>query len=97
VSDELAERVERGAARLDERRPGWWDEVDVGRLLLEDECRCVLGQLWGWYPDGKIELGLVNHPGADFGFLGGRIPGEWGILADLWRAAIKRRRTQEPA
>jgi len=36
----------RGAVFLDERRPGWADEIDVERLDLAECTACVLGQLF---------------------------------------------------
>lgn len=43
----MTERIERGAALLDERRPGWEAEIDLDRLNLASSTDCVLGQLWG--------------------------------------------------
>lgn len=39
------ECAERGAELLDNRWPGWWQEVDLSRLDLSNSCQCVLGQL----------------------------------------------------
>jgi hypothetical protein len=101
MSDELAERVERGAALLDERRPGWWDEVDLSKLDLNSCCRCVLGQLWGHYWRGAAELFGCPFYNADAaaGAAGFDAQDEshFPALTDLWRAAIERRRTQVPA
>jgi hypothetical protein len=96
MTDTLAERVERGAALLDERRPGWWDEVDVGRLDI-DHCQlCVLGQLWGEYDDGRNEM-LTNQ--RDAVLHGFDTTDRWAgsTLTNLWRAAIERRRSQVSA
>lgn len=41
----IAKRVAAGAAFLDEREPGWWERIDLDRLDMSSECRCVLGQL----------------------------------------------------
>jgi hypothetical protein len=38
-------RVERGAALLDERLPGWAKQIDLTILDLSSGCDCVLGQL----------------------------------------------------
>lgn len=38
-----AERVARGAALLDEQRPGWWSRI-TNRLDITCPCRCILGQ-----------------------------------------------------
>lgn len=47
----LAARVAKGATLLDRERPGWADEIDLGKLDLNSGCRCVLGQLHG--PTGE--------------------------------------------
>ena len=44
---EITERVEAGAALLDEKLPGWWREIDLEKLNLASRCNCVLGQLNG--------------------------------------------------
>jgi hypothetical protein len=93
MTDELAERVERGAALLDERRPGWWDEVDVGSLYLGDPTRCVLGQLWeDSYGVGlkALEMGTDSSDRYGFSLFTGRY--KIKTLTNLWRAAIERRR-----
>lgn len=40
------ERVKRGAALLDEKRPGWADEIDLDLLNLRSCTTCVLGQVF---------------------------------------------------
>jgi hypothetical protein len=94
---ELAERVERGAALLDERRPGWWDEVDVGRLSIRDCDLCVLAQLWGWYLDGRDELfgGVDQEDDYYNARRHGFDDAPFKALTDLWRAAIEHRRAAD--
>lgn len=47
VLDEPADvRVARGAALLDEKRPGWFNEIDLDDLMLASGRQCVLGQLF---------------------------------------------------
>lgn len=41
----VRERIEAGAAYLDETLPGWWDTIDLDTLNMGSGCRCVLGQL----------------------------------------------------
>lgn len=57
------DRVAAGAALLDEKLPGWHDQIDTETLEMGDECRCVLGQLGsnqvnldrlGWEPSPRI-------------------------------------------
>jgi hypothetical protein len=45
--DPVAERVKRGAALLDEKRAGWWRDIDLARLDLRSGCDCVIGQVGG--------------------------------------------------
>lgn len=44
---EARTRVARGAALLDEKRPGWASRINIATLDIADECACVLGQLEG--------------------------------------------------
>jgi len=77
-----AERVARGAAWLDEHRPGWVDRIDLSTLSMGDRCHCVLGQLDGNYFDAVHALypdenQLFDLSGEMFafshGFLGDRL------------------------
>ena len=43
----IAERVERGAALLDAKQPGWWQQIDLGALDIGSRCGCIIGQLTG--------------------------------------------------
>lgn len=60
MSEELSVRVERGAAWLDETRPGWWREVDLATLDLGSSCRCVLGQVF------EKDAALRSYNGFDY-------------------------------
>jgi hypothetical protein len=42
--ERIRKHVARGAAFLDEKRPGWADRIDLDSLSLEDCTMCVLGQ-----------------------------------------------------
>lgn len=44
---EARERVARGAALLDEKRPGWANAINTGELDMSVDCMCILGQLEG--------------------------------------------------
>lgn len=44
---DITERVERGAALLDGKRPDWWREIDLDRLDIGSRCGCIIGQLAG--------------------------------------------------
>jgi hypothetical protein len=62
----ITERVERGAALLDERRPGWLDLIDLDRLDLTSGCDCVAGQAGGGEPGGYTEtLAILGLSAGD--------------------------------
>lgn len=67
--DDARARVAKGAAHLDQVRPGWWTRIDVGTLTLHDPCGCIVGQLCG---TGRLfQRGLKQLEVADavaFGF-----------------------------
>lgn len=42
----IAERVARGAAWLDDVRPGWRDQVSLDAIDLNSNQRCVMGQVF---------------------------------------------------
>lgn len=85
MTDDLAERVQRGAKLLDEKSPGWAAKVALDRLDMFSDCGCVLGQIYGLYSRGLDALGLES--GMNLGFNSFRM----GLLADLWRAEIRAR------
>ena len=55
----ITERVERGAALLDAKRPGWWRRINLRRLDIRSACDCIAGQLGG-YSDTLRALGLLD-------------------------------------
>lgn len=92
------ERIERGAALLDELRPGWRTKVDVEALDVGDCQSCVLGQILGDYAQrGRIGL-EVRADAAEHGFAlsfhevtrGGREP--YVALTEEWREYIRESR-----
>lgn len=58
------ERAQKGAQLLDERRPGWRDELKTpdGTYVfwMPSYTDCILGRLYGDYGDGTDELGLYD-------------------------------------
>jgi len=44
--NDVQERVARGAAWLDENRPGWRDAISLQELDMRSGCDCVLGQVY---------------------------------------------------
>jgi hypothetical protein len=96
VIAEVAERVARGAALLDEKEPGWAARIDLGAFDIGWQCRCVLGQLYGNYCTGVsavLPFGLT----AEHGFvweaddLGAEEDSEIAALNDEWRHLIEAR------
>lgn len=69
-------RVARGAAYLDQVRPGWQDRIDVGTLTLHDPCGCIVGQLCPMkeplcrFTRGLEALGMVYKPYGQAATLG---------------------------
>jgi hypothetical protein len=59
---EARERVARGAALLDEKRPGWSGRINTGPLELACPTLCILGQLYGHFNLGRDTL----FPGEDY-------------------------------
>jgi len=101
----ITERVKRGAALLDEKDPGWWGGIDLGKLDLRSKCDCVLGQLGAQrfgttlhpYIDGLSEIARLSPLRApDYGFDTGIDPDnyeqEFAHLTEAWRDLITRRR-----
>lgn len=99
------QRVESGAALLDEFVPGWEGGVDEGTLNIDHMEKCVLGQLFGdfckvYYPhmgSGKRSMprGLrerIRGKVWELGF-GLRNDEDMDDLTDEWvRVILKRRR-----
>lgn len=58
---DYAARVAKGAALLDEKKPGWERRIDLGTLDVQSGYSCVTAQLSGadsWYR-GMEQLGLT--------------------------------------
>jgi len=101
VADE--QRVKLGAAFLDEKRCGWWDEdsgTDLDTLDMGDDLRCVLGQEYGCYETAWHKLADLSDPDwADrHGFeaeanTDRRVDTEYEALTAEWRRVIEARRS----
>ena len=87
---ELTEAVERGAALLDEKMPGWESRIDVQRLNIASANDCIIGQLYGRYWLGCDSLDLNYFGGAALGFFGTII--QMDVLTEAWRRLIAERR-----
>lgn len=100
-------RVERGAALLDDRHPGWWDRIDLDHLTMSSPCMCIIGQVLGDYFRVDM-LGLGTEAEAeDHGFNTASVPfspphgpaasdRDYELLAEEWRSSILSRRRIPP-
>lgn len=69
-------RIRAGAMLLDEKAPGWYNKIDMGKLDVDSFSCCVVCQTFGWgFNDGLEQLGLARadclasaSEAADFGF-----------------------------
>lgn len=99
VELDIEERVELGAAWLDENRPGWLDRIDLDTLSVEHCDLCILGQIYGDYCDAPDEAKYASigdaTPSRDRGFnaYSGRDE-EYEALTVEWRRLIESRRAE---
>lgn len=92
---ELATYVIRGANLLDKHSPGWYDNINVDRLHLADECLCILGQIYGNFFTGHNILALTGPQIIAHGFdLAGSQANtqDYQTLEAAWRRRIHSRR-----
>ena len=92
----LQECVETGAAFLDETIPGWAQRVPHDeRLDMKYYDQCVLGHLYGYYPDGCDRLSISEDQQGLLGVVlspchADKLPvdGSWEVLNEMWRKEI---------
>ena len=97
----LSRRVTKGARLLDEKRPGWADEIDVESLDLSNDCQCVLGQLHGYFTTGVLRLWPERYIDACSAAAGHGFNGDYGqakreedaLLTAAWKRRIATRVT----
>lgn len=67
---EFKARAARGAALLDELRPGWYRDVDANTFSIVSTTQCIVGQLFGDWTYGTQELNIEGNRDAceHFGF-----------------------------
>jgi hypothetical protein len=96
--DEARQRVERGAALLDRKKPGWREKVNPETLEMWVGCSCVLGQVFGDFFRGLVLLALDYHEdeedvrhGFDIDYAAVRLDGldvldqaDYDLLQDAW-------------
>lgn len=85
--------VERGTKLLDERRPNWFEEINVETLNIADYGNCILAQLnGGSFTDENI-TGHDNSEqdychGFDLPYGGDYFAANLKILNDEWKRVI---------
>lgn len=98
--DSIQDRVQHGAALLDQHRPEWWKIINLDELRMDNTCNCVLGQCYGTFDQGKLALDLdiarPTHQDAAHGFEY-YAPGDYRRLQNEWVRVITERRQQEAA
>lgn len=59
TKNKIERRVARGAARLDQTTPEWYQRVRTSNINLGSETDCILGQIYGSYRTGlyRIRIG----------------------------------------
>ena len=103
MSNQYDLAVQRGMALLDEKRPGWLGHIDLTTLDLREPCRCVLGQEFGHYEDGREATDLDQQSVVALGFdidasTATSYPSAYYRLTRVWKRAIRaRRKTQRAA
>lgn len=97
----IPERVQAGAAWLDETEPGSVDRIDPDQLDLASICDCILGQIHGDYDDARdARLQGSDYAAASYGFTiwpdhapdGMNTGEEFAALTEAWRELIAARR-----
>ncbi len=93
----LKARVERGAALLDAKQPGWAPRIDVPSLDISSGKFCILGQVYepGVHPNGYAAAlhalngtAFLDTHAHGFNYVNA---GDHARLLPLWREAIEAR------
>ena len=94
----LKNKVKLGAKKLDTYYPGWYRQINTGRLDMGNVCKCILGQLYTHYLTGLKMVNLISakHPrkALNLGFRGAN-ENENIELKKYWIEEIKKRRKDE--
>jgi len=83
--NKLQECVNKGAELLDEKNPGWHNEIDISSLSMNSDCHCVVGQLYNDYWDGLKELDIESPFNLRFVY-GFNTKSCWGTIEELGQA-----------
>jgi hypothetical protein len=99
-TERIRENAARGAQFFDALRPGWHDQIDLGRLNLHNPFNCIFGQLYGSYDRGITVTSMETVEereahGVTFAAHGGLTgyPDRYATLREAWVAEITQRRS----
>ncbi len=91
-----------GAALLDAKKPGWRDLVNLDLLDIGSCTQCILGQIFGSFAAGVMELGLKytreDIEGKGFGIWADPASSQahrtlrFKIATNLWKDEIESKR-----
>jgi hypothetical protein len=90
------------AALLNEKRPGWRDELDIERIDFYSLTNCVLGQLYGDYslgvealePDFVDDRGMIGDNASRWTVehaveIPVNEPRDYTLLSDAWQNYLR--------
>jgi hypothetical protein len=91
----IVAKVAKGASMLDTHRGGigWVRDVNTETLRMSCLTDCLLGQLYGSWGEGCIQLG-IDISSAEFGFdlySSDATPANWSLLEIAWLDEIGKR------
>lgn len=98
-------QIQAGVTLLDAKMPGWESKIDLGILNMRSDTRCILGQLYGYFSNGRSQLGLqmpfpINSIRPDWSEIDNHgfhaeSAEKSQILTDEWKKFISQRLTQK--
>ena len=83
MAKDFSAQVTAGMSLLDQQRPGWRSEIDLGTLDLGNCQVCVLGQIFGDYEDGLEALDISDPYKYGFNAVEGMY-----ALTQAWKDAL---------
>lgn len=83
MAKDFSAQVTAGMSLLDQQRPGWRSEIDLGTLDLGNCQVCVLGQIFGDYEDGLEALDISDPYKYGFNAVDGMY-----ALTEAWKDAL---------
>lgn len=93
VNEQCRRAVADGATLLDDRKPNWYQFVNLDTLDQSSVQFCILGQNYGSYSSARRALNLGHAESIERGFNGGNMP-LWSAEeeTEAWHGEILKRR-----